>query len=122
MQGQGTGFIVVFLNMRDALACLYADGIAPVQRRGKLMMQEKMREKGQGSSSLVDKTGATAEVKGLLTKILKLNKTKPGHELFILTREEKAVVMSGEVHVQVSGWGWSWENMAVLFWVLLIFH
>lgn len=80
-----------------------------------------MREKGQRSSSLLDKTGASAKVKGLLTKILKLNKTKPRLELFIITRE-KAVFMSGEVHVPGSGWGWSWENMGVLFWVLLVFH
>ena len=56
VQSQGTGFVVVvFLKMGDILACLYADGIVPIKRRGKLVMQEKMRKKGQGSSPLIDK-------------------------------------------------------------------
>lgn len=56
VQSQGTGFVVVvFLKMGDILVCLYADGIVPIKRRGKLVMQEKMRKKGQGSSPLIDK-------------------------------------------------------------------
>lgn len=89
------------------------------------MMQEKMKERGQGSSPLVGKMGASVEVKGLLTKIfLKKRKRnqqqqKLGHEQFIITREEKAVFMSVDMHVPVSGWRWSWKNMGMLFWVLL---
>lgn len=54
--------------------------------------------------------GASVEVKGLLTKILKKKERKRnqqqqklGHERFIITREEKAVFMSIDMHVPVSG-------------------
>lgn len=48
MLSQGTGFAVVFLKMGDVLACLYADKIAPVKRREKLVIQETTKmDKGQ---------------------------------------------------------------------------
>lgn len=46
MQSHGTSFIVVvFLKMGDVLAYLYADVIAPIKRKGKLVLQEKMEKK-----------------------------------------------------------------------------
>ena len=48
MQSHGTSFIiVVFLKMGDVLAYLYAYAIAPIKRKGKLVMQEKMKKNGK---------------------------------------------------------------------------
>lgn len=59
MQSHGTSFIVVvFLKMGNVLAYLYAYVIGPIKRKGKLVMQEKMKKKWQGSSPLVDKDGS----------------------------------------------------------------
>lgn len=48
MQSQGTGFAVVFLKMGDVLACLYADKIAPLKRREKLVIQETTTKMDKG--------------------------------------------------------------------------
>ena len=65
MQSRNKFYCCCFSEDRRCLA----DVIGPIKRKGKLVMQEKMKKKKQqGSSPLIDKDGTQADVRGRLTK------------------------------------------------------